>query len=127
MDNKRIIGLMVIVILIAVTGMAVFNAFMLKTDSALNVTSSNELNNGENFSISLKDAKGNPLVNQVVTVTLVDANGFENHQEVTTDKSGNGMFQLNNLKSGKYEFNVVYGGDNGHNGCNMTQKVSVGR
>ena len=72
--------MLIILALIAVAGIVVFNPFMSKTDSVVNITSSNELNNGDNFSISLKDANGNLLPNQLVNITIVDANGAENHQ-----------------------------------------------
>ena len=37
------------------------------------------------------------------------------------------MLQLNGLTSADYNFNVVYGGDGQHNGCNVTQKVTIGK
>ena len=126
MDYNKIIYLLVVVfIVLLIAGFAFFNTSFAKKDTVVNVTSENTLNDGDYFSILLSDAKGNPLANQAVNITITDAGGGENHQQVTTDESGNGMLQLNGLTSGQYTFSVAYGGNNDYNGCNVTIKITI--
>ena len=67
--------------------------------SQITLNSNDTLHDGEYISISLTDAKGNPLANQVVYITIVDAKGTKNPQKVKTDGTGNGMLQLNEMAS----------------------------
>ena len=126
MDYNKIIYLLVVVfIVLLIAGFAFFNTSFAKKDTAVNVTSENTLNDGDYFSIQLGDSNGNPLDNQVVNITISDAGGGENHQQVTTDGSGNGMLQLNGLTSGEYTFSVVFGGNGDYNSCNTTIKITI--
>ena len=126
MNDKTLIALLLIIIgLLVVLGVVLINPFDAKTDTALSITSNDTLNDGDYFSISLTDFNGTPLTNQTVNVTIVDANGGENHQQVTTDNNGNGRLQLNGLTPGNYTFNVTYGGDEKYSSCNITQKIEI--
>ena len=64
-------------------------------------------------------------LSQVVNITVIDANGGQNHQQVTTDGSGNGMLQLNGLTAGKYNVMVVYGGNDDYSASNTTQSLEI--
>lgn len=126
MDYNKIIYILVVVfIVLLIAGFAVFSTGFAKKDSAINVTSTNTLNDGDYFSIQLSDAKGSPLANQVVNITIIDVNGSENHQQVTTDESGKGMLQLNGLTPNEYTFSITYGGNGDYKGCNSTIKVTI--
>ena len=128
MDNNNVIYLLLtIVIILLIACFAVFSTSFAKQDTAIKVTSNNTLYDGDYFSISLADANGTPLTNQVVNITIIDANGAENHQQVTTDGSGNGKLQLNGLTPNNYTFNVTYGGNDSYNGCNATQKITIAK
>lgn len=124
--NKIIYLLIIVFVVLLVACFTVSSTAFAKQNCTVKVTSNNALKDGEYFSIQLSDANGNPLANQVVNITIVDANGGLNHQQVTTDASGNGKFQLNGLASGEYTFNVNYGGDKDFNPCNSTVKITVG-
>ena len=101
MDYNKIIYLLAVVfIILLIACFAVSNSIFAKQDTVINVISESSLYDGDYFSISLTDVDGNPLANQVVNITIVDATGGENHQQVTTDESGNGMLQLNGLTAG---------------------------
>ena len=66
-----------------------------------------------------------PIANQVVNIRIIDASGGENHQQVTTDESGNGMLQLNSLTVGNYSMVVVYGGNDNYSNCNTSQSLEI--
>lgn len=102
----------------------VFNPFA-KEDVNLSVTTGNVLFDGDNFGISLvgKDAK--TIANATVDVKIIDANGNENPQVITTDEKGEGLIQLKGLTPGNYVVNVSYSGDNSHNGNNASQNIEI--
>ena len=126
MDYNKIIYLLAVVfIILLIACFAVSNSIFAKQDTVINVISESSLSDGDYFSISLTDVDGNPLANQVVNITIVDATGGENHQQVTTDESGNGMLQLNGLTAGNYNMVVVYGGNRDYSGSNTTQALEI--
>ena len=126
MNDKTVIVLLLIIIaLLVVLGIIVINPFDAKTASAVSITANGTLYDGDYFSISLTDFNGTPLANQTVNVTIVDANGGENHQQITTDDGGNARLQLNGLTAGNYTFNVTYGGNDNYLPCNSTQKIEI--
>ena len=108
MDYNKIIYILVVVfIVLLIAGFAFFSTGFAKKDTAIKVISENALNDGDYFSIQLSDENSNLLANQVVNITIIDANGAENHHQVTTDESGRGMLQLNGLTAGNYNMIVV--------------------
>lgn len=123
--NKIIYILAAVFIVLLIAGFAVFSTGFAKKDTAIKVISENALNDGDYFSIQLSDENGNPLANQVVNITIIDANGAENHHQVTTDESGKGMLQLNGLTAGNYNMVVVYGGNNAYSSSNITQGLEI--
>lgn len=67
--------------------------------SQITLNSNDAIYDGDYISIALSDDGGNPLANQVVYITIVDAKGTKNPQKVKTDGTGNGMLQLNEMAS----------------------------
>lgn len=126
MNNKLIITLLLIIIaMLIVLGILIVNPLNAKTDTAINVTSNNTLYDGDYFSISLSDINGTPIANQTVNITIIDANGGKNPQNVTTNEMGNGMLQLNGLTVGNYTINITYGGNENYSSCNITYKLTI--
>lgn len=126
MDYNKIIYLLVaIVIILLVACFAVSNTTFAKQNTAIKVTSNNTLYDGDYFSIQLSNVNGTPLANQVVNITIIDSNGGENHQQITTDGSGNGMLQLNGLAAGKYNVVALYGGNDDYSASNTTQNLEI--
>ena len=126
MDYNKVIWLLVgLLLVLLIACFAVSITTFAKHETSINVTSSNTLYEGDYFSITLVDVNGTPLANQLVYISIIDANGVENNQQLTTDESGNGMLQLNGLNPGEYTFNINYGGNNGYNACNITKKVTI--
>ena len=128
MDKNKIIYLLLaIVIILLIACFAVSSTTFAKQDTAIKVTSNDTLYDGDYFSISLNNVNGTPLANQVVNITIIDANGAENHQQITTNESGSGKLQLNGLTPNNYTFKVTYGGNDSYNGCNATQKITIAK
>ena len=123
--NKVILGLVIIFIIMIIAGFFILNPSVAKTDSKVIVTSNSTLNDGDTLSIYLSDLNNTPISNQTVNITIIDANGAQNRQVVTTDANGNGNLQLNGLTAGNYNISVSYGGNNKFNPCNTTQKLTM--
>ena len=123
--NKLTYLLICVVIVLLIACFVVSSTTFAKQDAAIKITSNDTLHDGDYFSVSLAGVNGTPLANQVININIIDANGAENHQQITTDESGNGMLQLNGLIPGEYTFNVTYGGNDSYNGCNVTKKITM--
>ena len=106
--NKIIIALVIVLVVIVAAGVLFLNPGHAKVDSKVIVTSNSTLNDGDNFTIKLADLNNTPIANQTVNVTIIDANGGENPQVITTDANGDGSLQLNGLAVGNYTINVTY-------------------
>ena len=126
MDNdKIIIALVVVLIVILAAGVLFLNHSHAKIDSRVIVTSNSTLYDGDNFTIRLIDLNNTPIANQRVNITIIDANGGENPQVITTDANGDGSLQLNGLAVGNYTINVTYEGNDNYTVCNTTQKLTI--
>lgn len=125
MDTRKIIIILLVVIIILLVGLfaLVFNES--KTGTVITVTSNSELCKGDNFSVLLTDSNSNPLVNQTVTVVIIDSNGTQNKQTVTTDGSGNGALKLDNVSTGDYTVEVYYEGDFSYSSSSVNQTVKI--
>ena len=127
MENNKIIIvlLLVIIVLLVVFAIMFINPTNARTDTKITVTSNNTLHDGQDFSIVLTDINGTPLTNQTVNISITDANGGKNPQQVTTDGMGNGILKLNGLTIGNYSVNVTYGGNDNYSSYNLTQKIEI--
>lgn len=124
-NNKLIIALIVILIVMLAAGIFLLNPGHAKVDSRIIVTSNSTLHDGDNFTIRLTDLNNTPIANQRVNITIIDANGGKNPQAVTTDANGDGKLQLNGLTLGNYTVNVTYGGNDNYTVCNTTQRLQM--
>ena len=125
-DSKKIIVLLlIIIVLLIVLGMMLINPLDAKTDTKITVNSNATLYEGDYFSISLTDVNGAPLNSQTVNIIITDANGVENHQQVSTDGMGNAMLQLNGLAVGEYDINVTYEGNENYSSSSASQNLTI--
>ncbi|ALT69039.1 Ig-like domain-containing protein [Methanobrevibacter millerae] len=124
-NDKIIIALVVVLIVVLAAGVIFLNPGHAKVDSRAVVTSNSTLQDGDNFTIRLTDLNNTPIANQRVNITIIDANGGKNPQAVTTDANGEGKLQLNGLTPGEYTMNVTYGGNDNYTACNTTQKLTM--
>ena len=83
------------------------------------------MHEGDSFTILLTDLNNISISNQVVNVSIIDANGGQNNQSVTTDADGRGNLQLNGLTEGEYTVNVVYGGNENYTTSNVSQIINI--
>lgn len=86
--NKNIIIAILVVIIIAVVGFAVFGSGMGngKTNMQINFLSENTLQNGEQIQIELKDTQGNALANEIVNFTYQLTDKMKNTLSLQTLK-----------------------------------------
>ena len=124
-NNKIIVALVAVLIIMLVVGLFILNPSHAKTDTRIIVTSNSTLHDGDNFSIKLTDLNNTSIANQVVNITIIGANGDENHQVVTTDVNGDGSLQLNGLAITNYTVIVSFGGNDNFTSCNTTQKLQM--
>ena len=124
-NNKVIIALVIILVVMSLAGLFILNPTHAKTDSRVIVTSNSTLYDGDNFVIKLTDLNNTPIANQVVNITIIDATGGENHQQVTTDANGDGILPLNGLATTNYTVKIEYGGNDNFTSCNTTQKLRI--
>lgn len=124
--NKNIIIAILVVIIIAVVGFAVFGSGMGngKTNTQINFLSENTLQNGEQIQIELKDAQGNALANEIVNFTY-QANGQDEKYSVITNAEGKAYLALSNEDAGDHQVTVSYGGNDKYNPCTATQTITI--
>ncbi|WP_405306676.1 hypothetical protein [Methanobrevibacter sp.] len=126
MENKNIIIilLVIIVILAAVIGFLLFNPHA-KEPTKIKITSDKEQYEGGELSIKLTDLNKTPISKEIVNVTITNKKGKVVVDEVVkTNSKGNAKLDLD-LKKGKYNVNVTYGGNENYTGNNTTQKLTI--
>ena len=127
MESKNIIIilLVIIVILVAAIGFTVLNPMHAKEPTKIKVTSNKTLSEGDDLSVKLTDLNKTPLSKQNVNITVKDSKGkVVANKTVKTNDKGNAKMDLN-LKKGKYDVSVTYGGNENYTGNNTTQKLTI--
>jgi len=127
MENRNIIImlLVVIVILAVAVGVMMFNQSHAKEATKIKITSDKEQYEGGKLSVELKDLNGTALSKEVVNVTVTDKKGKVVVDDVVkTNSKGKAKLDLD-LKKGKYNVTVTYGGNENYTGTNATQKLSI--
>ena len=127
MESKNIIIilLVIIVILAAAIGFTVLNPMHAKEPTKIKVTSNKTLSEGDDLSVKLTDLNKTPLSKQNVNITVKDSRGkVVANKTVKTNDKGNAKMDLN-LKKGKYDVSVTYGGNENYTGNNTTQKLTI--
>ena len=127
MENKNIIIilLVIIVILAAAIGFMVLKPMHAKQPTKIKVTSNKTLYEGDDLSVKLTDLNKTPLSKQNVNITVKDSKGkVVANKTVKTNDKGNAKMDLN-LKKGKYDVSVTYGGNENYTGNNTTQKLTI--
>jgi ABC-type Na+ efflux pump permease subunit len=127
MENRNIIImlLVVIAILAVAIGVMMFNQSHAKEATKIKITSDKEQYEGGKLSVELKDLNGTALSKEVVNVTVTDKKGKVVVDDVVkTNSKGKAKLDLD-LKKGKYNVTVTYGGNENYTGTNSTQKLSI--
>ena len=127
MDNKNIIIILIIIIVIlaAAIGFTVLNPMHAKEPTKIKITSDKEQEEGGKLSIQLTDLNKTPLSKEIVNVTITNGKGkVVVDNVVKTNSKGKASLNLN-LKKGKYNVTVNYGGNENYTGNNTTQKLTI--
>lgn len=128
MENKHIIIILVIVIVALAAGIGVmlFNQSVAKDPTVVDITSDNkQTENSAELAVKLQDVKNNPVSGEIVNVKITDKNGKVVVDDVVkTNSKGKAKLSLD-LKKGKYDVEVVYGGNDNYTGNNATQKLTL--
>ena len=127
MENKNIIIILIVIIVIlaAAIGFTMFNPMHAKEPTKVKITSDKEQYEGGELSIQLTDLNKTPLSKEVVNITITNSKGevvFDNVEK--TDSKGKAKIDLD-LKKGKYNVTVTYGGNENYTGNNTTQKLTI--
>ena len=127
MESKNIIIILIVIIVIlaAAIGFMVLKPMHAKEPTKIKVDSNKTLYEGDNLSVKLTDLNKTPLSKQNVNITVKDSKGkVVANKTVKTNSKGKAKLDLN-LKKGKYDVNVTYGGNENYTGNNTTQKLTV--
>ena len=96
------------------------NISTVKTNTKIETYNTCYSKSGTLIKIVLKDANGNTLENQNVSLTL-NSKTYKS----TTQSSGIAYFDTPSLAQGKYAITVKYNGDSQYNKCTISAKISV--
>ena len=127
MESKNIIIVLIVIIVIlaVMIGITVLHPFDSKEPSKVKITSNKTLTEGDNLTLQLTDLNKTALSKQKVNVTVKDSKGkvVLNKTVKTNDK---GKAKLDpELKKGKYNVTVSYGGNENYAGNNTTQNLTI--
>ena len=126
MDNeKTIIGLLCIIVVMLLIGILILNPIFSKEDCRLEVVSMDSLNVGDQFAIFLSDANGNPIANVGVSFIFTDSNGAVTTKQATTDASGNAHVGLDDLPVGSYVVNCSVLKNNKYKEISASKQISI--
>ena len=127
MENKNIIIILIVIIVIlaAAIGFAMFNPMHAKEPTKIKITSDKEQYEGGELSIQLTDLNKTPISKEVVNITITNSKGKVVVDDVVkTNSKGKAKLDLD-LKKGKYNITVTYGGNENYTGNNTTQKLTI--
>ena len=127
MENKNIIIILIVVIVIlaVVIGVMLLNPASSKEPTKIKITSDKEQYEGGNLSLKLTDLNDTAISKEIVNITITDNKGKVVVDDVVkTDSKGNAKLDLD-LKKGKYQVNVTYGGNGNYIANNTTQKLTI--
>ena len=127
MENRNIIIILIVVIVIlaAAVGVMLLNPTSAKEPTKIKITSDKEQYEGGNISIKLTDLNNTPISKEIVNITIYDNKGKVVVDDVVkTDSKGKAKLDLD-LKKGKYQVNVTYGGNGNYTANNTTQKLTI--
>lgn len=127
MENRNIIIilLVIVVILVAAIGVVLMSSATAKEPTKIKITSDKEQYEGGELSIQLTDLNKTPISKEIVNVTVTNSKGKVVVDDVVkTNSKGKAKLDLD-LKKGKYNVTVSYGGNENYTGNNSTQKLTI--
>lgn len=127
MENKNIIIILIviIIILIAAIGVMFLQTSNAKEPTKIKITSDKEQYEGGELSVQLTDLNKTPLSKEIVNITIKNSKGKVVVDDVVkTNSKGKAKIDLD-LKKGKYNVTLSYGGNENYTGNNTTQKLTI--
>ena len=127
MENKNIIIILVVIIVIlaVAVGFAYLNPTSAKEPTKIKITSNKTLTKGDSLSLQLTDLNNTAHSKQKVNTTVKNSKGkVVLNKTVKTNDKGKAKLDLD-LKKGKYDVTVSYGGNENYTGNNTTQKLTI--
>ena len=127
MESKNIIIILVVIIVIlaAAIGFTMLNPMHAKEPTKIKITSDKEQDEGGKLSVQLTDLNKTPLSKEIVNITITNSKGKVVVDDVVkTNSKGKASLNLD-LKKGKYNVTVSYGGNENYTGNNTTQKLTI--
>ena len=113
MENRNIIIILIVIIVIlaAAIGFTMMNPMHAKEPTKIKITSDKEQDEGGKLSVQLTDLNKTPLSKEIVNVTITNSKGKVVVDDVVkTNSKGKASLDLD-LKKGKYNVTVNYGGN----------------
>lgn len=127
MENRNVIMALiaVIVVLAVVLGVMFMHPGNAQQPTKLKITSDDKVYKGDELSIQLTDSNKTGLSGEIVNITIANSKGKVVVDDVVkTNSKGKAKLELN-LKEGKYQVKVSYGGNENYTADNDTQKLTV--
>ena len=127
MENKAIIAILLLVIVILVVGLCamLFSPFHGPEDSVISIESNNVLYSGDDLSVLLTSINKTPISNEFVNVIICDSSGkLVANETVKTDSKGSAKLELD-IESGKYDVDVSFGGNENYTANKTSQKLEI--
>ena len=126
MENKNIIIILIaIIVVLAVVAGVMFMQPVAKEPTKVKITSDKEQYEGGELSIQLTDLNKTPISKEVVNITITNSKGKVVVDDVVkTNSKGKAKLDLD-LKKGKYNVTVTYGGNENYTGNNTTKKLTI--
>ena len=127
MENRNIIIILIVIIVIlaAAIGFTMMNPMHAKEPTKIKITSDKEQDEGGKLSVQLTDLNKTPLSKEIVNITITNGKGKVVVDDVVkTNSKGKASINLD-LKKGKYNVTVSYGGNENYTGNNTTQKLTI--
>ena len=127
MENKNIIIILIVIIVVlaAAVGVMFLNSASAKEPTKIKITSNKTQYESGKLSVQLTDLNKTPISNEIVNVTITNSKGKVVVDDVVkTDSKGKAKMNLD-LKKGKYNVTVSFGGNENYTGNNTTQKLTI--
>ena len=123
--DKKIIGVLVIIIAVVVIVALFLNFNVTKVDTDIKMLSNSSLNEDSSIKMQLININKNPMHDKTINIKIIDKKGKIDEYSVKTDKNGKAELKLNNIKSGSYTVNFTYYGEDNFKSCKLSKKIKV--